>query len=165
VVVGATRPGDIGHAVRFAREHGRPIGVLATGHGASVPAGGAVLVTTGRMSTVTIDPSARIARVAAGARWQQVIDAAAPYGLAPQEELFRAARGDKDNFGIVSALELDLFKVPHLYGGTLYFPRPVRPGRPARLRPVGAHLARGDDGIGRAAAAPAARRPDAAAAR
>ncbi|HTU74365.1 MAG TPA: FAD-binding oxidoreductase [Trebonia sp.] len=180
VVVGATRPGDIGDAVRFAREHGRPIGVLATGHGASVPAGGAVLVTTRRMSTVTIDPSARIARVAAGARWRQVIDAAAPYGLAPlsgssprvgvvgyttggglsptlgrsrgwaadhvraveiitadgrlvratpdyQEELFWAVRGGKDNFGIVTALELDLFKVPHLYGGALYFPGQFAP--------------------------------------
>jgi len=127
VVVAATRPGDIGHAVRFAREHGRPIGVLATGHGASVPAGGAVLVTTRRMCTVTIDASARD-RAGGGGRAQAAGHRrAAPYGLAPQEELFWAARGDKDNFGIVTALELDLFKVPHLYGGALYFPGQFAP--------------------------------------
>jgi FAD/FMN-containing dehydrogenase len=35
------------------------------------------------MCDVTIDPHARTARVGAGARWAQVIEAAAPHGLAP----------------------------------------------------------------------------------
>ena len=83
VVVGATSPGDVGSAVRFAAQRGLPAGVLATGHGTSVPADGALIVTTRRMRAVTIDPEARIARAEAGTRWQEVIDAAAPHGLAP----------------------------------------------------------------------------------
>lgn len=174
VVVGATNPGDVSSAIWFAQQRGVPVGVLATGHGHSLPTDGAVLVTTSRMSAVTIDPSARVARVKAGARWQQVIDAAAAHGLAPlngssptvgvvgyttggglsptmgrsrgwaadhvraveivtadgqlrratpdqHDELFWAVRGGKDNFGIVTALEFDLFEVPRLYGGGLYF--------------------------------------------
>ena len=35
------------------------------------------------MDEVRIDPQARTATVGAGARWQQVIEAAAPHGLAP----------------------------------------------------------------------------------
>jgi FAD/FMN-containing dehydrogenase len=58
-------------------------------HGAAAPPGtaqpgnGALLVTTKRMRTVTIDPVARVARAEAGTRWQEAIDAAAQYGLAP----------------------------------------------------------------------------------
>lgn len=175
VVVGATDADDVSSAVRFAARRGLPAGVLATGHGTSQPAHGAVLVTTRRMSAVSIDPAARVARVEAGARWQHVINAAAPHGLAAlngssplvgvvgyttggglspvlgrsqgwaadrvraieivtadgqlvrasaerEGELFWAVRGGKDNFGIVTALEFDLFEVPQLYGGALYFP-------------------------------------------
>jgi hypothetical protein len=175
VVVGATEPHDVSSAVRFAVRRDVPVGVLATGHGTSQPGNGAVLVTTRRMSGVRIDAAARVARVEAGARWQQVIDAAAPHGLAALNgssplvgvvgyttggglspvlgrsqgwaadhvraieivtadgrltratadrdgELFWAVRGGKDNFGIVTALEFDLFEVPRLYGGGLYFP-------------------------------------------
>jgi FAD/FMN-containing dehydrogenase len=42
-----------------------------------------VLITTPRLSAVAVDPVARTARVGAGARWAQVIEAAAPHGLAP----------------------------------------------------------------------------------
>jgi FAD/FMN-containing dehydrogenase len=83
VVVGATSRGDVSSAVRFGMKRGLPVGVLATGHGTSVPGDGAVLVTTRRMNAVSIDPVARTARAEAGARWQQVIEAAAPHGLAP----------------------------------------------------------------------------------
>jgi len=37
-------------------------------------------------------------------------------------ELFWALRGGKGNFGVVTALEFDLFPVSRLYGGGLYFP-------------------------------------------
>ncbi|MYS21860.1 FAD/FMN-containing dehydrogenase [Streptomyces sp. DvalAA-14] len=37
-------------------------------------------------------------------------------------DLFWALRGGKGNFGVVTALEFDLFPVPRLYGGALYFP-------------------------------------------
>jgi FAD/FMN-containing dehydrogenase len=37
-------------------------------------------------------------------------------------ELFWALRGGKGNFGVVTALEFDLFPVSRLYGGGIYFP-------------------------------------------
>src|SRR5216683_3450910 len=83
VIVGAAGPGDVGAAIRFASDRNLPVGVLATGHGASQPADGAVLVTTRRMSHVSVDSSARMARVEAGVRSQELIDAAAESGLAP----------------------------------------------------------------------------------
>jgi FAD/FMN-containing dehydrogenase len=49
-------------------------------------------------------------------------DGALRHVTATQEpDLFWAIRGAKDNFGVVTALELDLFDVPHLFGGGLYF--------------------------------------------
>jgi FAD/FMN-containing dehydrogenase len=39
-----------------------------------------------------------------------------------EPELFWALRGGKGNFGVVTALEFDLFPVRRLYGGGLYFP-------------------------------------------
>ena len=39
-----------------------------------------------------------------------------------ESELFWALRGGKGNFGVVTALEFDLFPVPRLYGGGIYFP-------------------------------------------
>ena len=83
VVVGATSAGDVAAAVGWAAAHGRTVAVQATGHGLLGTLDDAVLITTGRMSDVVVDPVARTARVGAGARWRQVIDAAAPHGLAP----------------------------------------------------------------------------------
>jgi FAD/FMN-containing dehydrogenase len=83
VVVGAATAADVQAAVRHARDRGLPVAVMATGHEASLSADGAVLVTTRRMSGVRIDPSTRTATVGAGVTWQQVVDAAAPHGLAP----------------------------------------------------------------------------------
>jgi FAD/FMN-containing dehydrogenase len=83
VVVGAACAEDVVAAVRFAVRSGLPVAVQATGHGPVVPADGAVLVTTSRMRAVTIDPERRTARVEAGVRWRDVIDAAAVHGLAP----------------------------------------------------------------------------------
>ncbi|WP_043159568.1 FAD-binding oxidoreductase [Bradyrhizobium sp. Ai1a-2] len=39
-----------------------------------------------------------------------------------EPDLFWALRGGKGNFGVVTALEFDLFAVPRLYAGGIYFP-------------------------------------------
>ena len=83
ITVGATSAHEVAAAVRWAGDHGRPVAVVATGHGLHSDLSGALAVSTRRMCDVTIDPHARTARVGAGARWAQVIEAAAPHGLAP----------------------------------------------------------------------------------
>ncbi|GAA2611594.1 FAD-binding oxidoreductase [Streptomyces tubercidicus] len=83
VVVQATGAEDVAAAVAHAAAHGLPVAVQATGHGLSVPLDGGLLIDTGRMTGVTVDPAARTARIAAGTRVAAVIDAAARYGLAP----------------------------------------------------------------------------------
>ncbi|WP_367323050.1 FAD-binding oxidoreductase [Streptomyces sp. HUAS ZL42] len=83
LVVAASRTDDVVAAVRYAAAGKLPIGVQATGHGLPGAAEGGVLVTTGRMDGVTVDPEARTVRVQAGVRWGRVVAAAEPYGLAP----------------------------------------------------------------------------------
>ncbi|TQM43942.1 FAD-binding oxidoreductase [Pseudonocardia cypriaca] len=74
---------DVRAAVRHAAHHDLPIAIHATGHGVTVPADGTLMIATRRLDAVSVDPVARTATVAAGVRWRQVIDAAAPHGLAP----------------------------------------------------------------------------------
>ncbi|WP_327639123.1 FAD-dependent oxidoreductase [Kribbella sp. NBC_00482] len=74
---------DVQAAVRTAREYGVPIAVQATGHGTRVPADRGILLKTTQMTGVLIDPERRIAKVAPGARWGAVLDAARQFGLAP----------------------------------------------------------------------------------
>jgi FAD/FMN-containing dehydrogenase len=175
VIVDATNPADVVAAVRLAARAGRPVAVMNTGHGPSVPADGAVLVRTGRMNRVDVDPVRRTARIEGGAAWRDVIEAATPYGLAPlngssphvgavgytvgggigllarrfgfaadhvrwfdvvtadgrhrhvsadpgdDPDLFWALRGAGGNFGVVTAMEVDLFPVATLLGGELCF--------------------------------------------
>lgn len=173
MVIDATGPADIRAAVELATESRRPVAVMNTGHGASVPADDAVLIRIGRMNRVEIDPVHRTARIEAGALWRDVIEAAAPHGLAPlngtspdvgavgytlgggigllsrrfgfaadhvrsldmitadgqsrhvtessDPDLFWAMRGAGANFGVVTAMEFDLFPVPTLLGGELCF--------------------------------------------
>ncbi|QRP49964.1 FAD-binding oxidoreductase [Amycolatopsis sp. FDAARGOS 1241] len=174
LVVAAAGTADVQHAVRFARRRSLPVAIKATAHQVVQPAHGAVLITTSRMTGVTVDPGRRVARVEAGARWAQVIAEAARHGLAPlvgsapgvgvvgytlggglsptlgrsrgyaadhvrlievvtadgvqrhataetERDLFWALRGGKGNFGVVTALEFDLFPVTRFYGGGLYY--------------------------------------------
>lgn len=83
VVVGAASAADVQTALRYAATHALPVGVQATGHGATAPIDGGMLVTTQRLDSVVVDPARRTATVGAGVRWRAVIDAAAAYGLAP----------------------------------------------------------------------------------
>lgn len=82
LVVAATSADDVAAAVRLAAERDLPVSVQATGHGLREPAEG-VLISTRRMTGVTIDPDRAVARVEAGTTWGSVITAAAEHGLAP----------------------------------------------------------------------------------
>jgi FAD/FMN-containing dehydrogenase len=86
---------DVMSAVSFAREHNLSIAVQGGGHGHPRPANDALLVNFASMRDVQITPrgaasdspgsssAAGTARVEAGAKWQDVITAAHPHGLAP----------------------------------------------------------------------------------
>jgi FAD/FMN-containing dehydrogenase len=80
-VVEARGAQDVVEAVRFAAGAGLPVAMQATGHGIGGNLDGALLVHTGRLDECAVHPDGW-ARVGAGVRWQQVLDAAAPYGLA-----------------------------------------------------------------------------------
>lgn len=95
VIVGAARAEDVAAAVSFAAAHGLPVAVTNTGHGFSVASEGGLLITTRRMAAVRVDPGARSAYVAAGARSGQVVREAARYGLAP-------LNGSAPHVGLVS---------------------------------------------------------------
>ncbi|MFI6206004.1 FAD-binding oxidoreductase [Streptomyces sp. NPDC051041] len=173
LVLGATDAEDVRLAVEFGAAHDLPVGVQATGHCPALPAETGLLVSTRRMTGLRIDPVTRTAHLGAGVSWQQVVEAAAPHGLAPlsgsaphvgavaytlggglgllarkfgyaadhvrrieavtadgrlrditaerEPELFWALRGGRDNFGIVTGLEIGLVPVTEIYGGGLYF--------------------------------------------
>jgi len=84
MVVGAETTADVCAAVQFASRHRMNIAVLNTGHGPSLPAGPETLmITTRRMAKVYIDAHHKSARVEAGVRFGQLVEAAAVHGLAP----------------------------------------------------------------------------------
>jgi FAD/FMN-containing dehydrogenase len=83
LVVDALTPADVANAVLIARRHDLPLGVQSTGHGTVVPCDGGVLIKTSSMAEVLVDAERRTVRVGGGAVWQDVIEAAAPFGLAP----------------------------------------------------------------------------------
>jgi UDP-N-acetylenolpyruvoylglucosamine reductase len=82
LVIVAGGAADVMAAVRFARDAGMGVGVMATGHGVGVPCDGGVLINTSRMKGVRVDPVARTARVEAGALWTDLVHEAQPHGLA-----------------------------------------------------------------------------------
>ncbi|XVU28919.1 FAD-binding oxidoreductase [Actinoplanes sp. CA-054009] len=175
IVVGAADVADVRAAVRYAAANKLAVAVRGGGHMQPYTAEGAVLVTLDRMAGVTVDAGRRTARVTGGARWQEVIDAAAKDGLAPmagssvtvgaigymlgggqgpilarthgyasdhvtsfdivtadgelhtvdagnEPDLFAALRGGKGNFGVVTAMEIELFPVATVFAGSIYFP-------------------------------------------
>ncbi|MFC9790157.1 FAD-binding oxidoreductase [Rhodococcus sp. NPDC127528] len=82
-VVVAANGDDVAATVRFAGRRGLRVAVQRTGHGAVTVGGDALLVHTGLLDECRVDADARTAWVGAGAIWQDVLDAAAPHGLAP----------------------------------------------------------------------------------
>jgi len=93
-VVMAAGASDVVAAVRFAAQQRLPVAVQATGHGAVLPADGALLINTAPMQGVRIDAASRTARVAAGTKWGPVLEAAQDAGLAP-------LLGSTPNVGVV----------------------------------------------------------------
>lgn len=83
VVVEAASVADVAEAVRYANAQDLPIAIQATGHGVTSLADGAVLIKTGRLDEVAIDPASQTARVGGGATWGPVLAAAQEHGLAP----------------------------------------------------------------------------------
>ncbi len=105
----ATTPEEVIQAVEHARRVGAGLRTHSTGHAAAVAASleGDLLVRTRMAERVTIDPVRRVARVPAGATWGEVVDAAAPYGLA-------APHGSSAHVGAVGYL---------LRGGVSFYSR------------------------------------------
>jgi FAD/FMN-containing dehydrogenase len=72
---------DVVEGIRFAAEHGLPVDLQATGHGAHRAMDGGLLISTRRLADVRVDAGRRIALVSAGSTSADVIAAAAPHGL------------------------------------------------------------------------------------
>jgi FAD/FMN-containing dehydrogenase len=169
-------PEEVSAVVRYAGENGLRVAPQRTGHNAEPmgPLGDSILLKTSRLDRVQIDARARCARVAAGARWEEVVPQASELGLAAlhgstpdvsvagyslgggmgwyarkhglaansvsaievvtadgeircvsataEPELFWALRGGGGNFGVVTALEFDLYPIEEVYAGVLFFP-------------------------------------------
>ena len=106
-----------GQLVDAAAEHG-----LAPLNGSSLSVGvtgytlgGGFSPFQGRLRGWAADHVRAIEVVTADAQLRQVTADAEP-------DLFWAMRGGKDNFGIATAMEISLFDVPRLYGGSIFFP-------------------------------------------
>jgi FAD/FMN-containing dehydrogenase len=83
-IVRAATPADVCSAVHGARVRGLRVAVRATGHGTfAEPSPDTLVIDTSPMRSVLVDPDRRTARVGPGATWGDVIEAAAPLGLAP----------------------------------------------------------------------------------
>ncbi|MAP62471.1 MAG: FAD-linked oxidase [Microbacterium sp.] len=85
-VMGATGEGDIVDAVLAARDAGLRVAPQSTGHAAGALADSdlsdVVMLSLERMREVSVDPGTRVATVAGGSTWGEVVTAAATHGLA-----------------------------------------------------------------------------------
>jgi len=80
-VVTAADAEDVAALVRYANDADIPIAVQPSGHGASGNAAGTILLRTGRLDELTVDPEAGTARIGAGVKSGAVGAAAAAHGL------------------------------------------------------------------------------------
>ncbi|WP_114853362.1 FAD-binding oxidoreductase [Brachybacterium sp. YJGR34] len=80
-VVEARDAEDVRAVLTLAARHRVPVAAQPTGHGASGRAAGAILLRTGRLDEITIDPHRRVARIGAGVLSGALQRAAAVHGL------------------------------------------------------------------------------------
>ncbi|WP_049561860.1 FAD-binding oxidoreductase [Nonomuraea sp. SBT364] len=80
-VVEAADAADAAALVKYAGARGLSVFPQPSGHGATGDLAGAILLRTGQLGEVRVDPAARTARVGAGAPWGRVQEAAAEHGL------------------------------------------------------------------------------------
>ena len=89
-------PQDVAAVVLFARDFCLQVAAQGTGHSAG-PLGSledTILLKTGRMRGVSVDPDRRTAQVEAGTVWDEVVEVAAQHGLA-------ALAGSSPDVGVV----------------------------------------------------------------
>lgn len=100
---------DVIATVRYAREHDLKVAPQSTGHGATGLGDltDTILLRTAGLGGVQIDPVRRLARVGAGVKWREVVDAAARHGLV-------AMHGSSPTVGVVGY---------HLGGGLSWLAR------------------------------------------
>lgn len=80
-VVEAKDAEDVARLLRFAGPRGIPVATQPSGHGATGRTAGAILLRTGRLDTIAIDPVARTAKIGAGVLSGDLQRAAAVHGL------------------------------------------------------------------------------------
>ncbi|ROO84050.1 FAD/FMN-containing dehydrogenase [Actinocorallia herbida] len=165
---------DAAALVRYAAAEGLTLAAQPSGHGATTALDGAVVVRTGALNAVEIDPENRVARVGAGVPCGALLEAAGAYGLTfpagsspvvtvagytlggglgwygrsrgpgsasvralevvdadgvlrrisavAEPDLFWALCGGGGDHALVTALEVELFPAPEVYGGRLVWP-------------------------------------------
>jgi FAD/FMN-containing dehydrogenase len=99
-VCAATTVEDVQAAIAHARAHGLRVAAQTTGHlSQTLPSldGTLLLKLDLHDGEIAVDPVARTARIAAGARWGDVVDAVAPHGLA-------AMHGSSPSVGVIGYL-------------------------------------------------------------
>ncbi|HET7327106.1 MAG TPA: FAD-dependent oxidoreductase [Nocardioidaceae bacterium] len=150
IAVEAVSAHDVAQTVRFARRHGLTVTPQATGHGPIEELIGDILVSTRGLDECVVHPEGW-ARAGAGVKWLRVVQAAAPYGLAPlsgsitdvgvvgyttggglgpMARTYGLASDRVRAFEVVTgdgelrrvtAVEFDLVHQPEFYGGALWF--------------------------------------------
>jgi len=83
IAVSAIDSADVSATIRIAAALGLPITVLGGGHGDIPTVTEGILLTVRRINTVELDAAQQTARVGVGATWHDVLEVAAPEGLAP----------------------------------------------------------------------------------
>jgi hypothetical protein len=81
-VVEAEVPDDMAATVAFASRYGLRVTVQSSGHGAGDTLEDTILLRTGRLREITVDPGRALARVGAGVRCDELMAAISPHGLA-----------------------------------------------------------------------------------